>query len=293
MVSARIHKLGAAFAALILLVILQGLSQSATAAITITPSTLPSWTLNKSGYLQALAGSGGTAPYTFTVTAGALPNGLTLSSAGILSGTPTVASTFNFTVKATDSLAATGTQAYVVTINPVVTIAPASLPNWTVNKSGYSQTLTGVNGTGAKTLVISSGTLPSGLTFTPGTGVLAGTPTATGLFSFTIKATDSVGATGTLVYSVTINAAVSVTPARLPDWTLNKSGYLQTITGTNGTGAKTFSVSTGAIPTGLTLASGTGILSGSPSATGTFYFTITATDTVGATGAQAYVVTIN
>ena len=293
MVSARIHNLGAAFAALVLLVMLQGLSQSATAAITITPSTLPSWTLNKSGYLQALAGSGGTAPYSFTVTAGALPNGLALSAAGVLSGTPTVASTFNFTVKATDSLAATGTQAYVVTINPVVAIAPASLPNWTVNKSGYSQTITAANGTGAKTLVISSGTLPPGLTFTPATGVLAGTPTATGPFSFTIKATDSVGATGTQIYSVTINAAVGVTPASLPDWTLNKSGYLQTITGTNGTGAKTFSVSTGAIPTGLTLASGTGILSGTPAAAGTFNFTITATDTVGATGAQAYVVAIN
>ena len=174
--------------------------------------------MNKSGYLQALAGSGGTAPYSFTVTAGALPNGLALSAAGVLSGTPTVASTVNFTVKAPDSLAATGTQAYVVTINPVVAIAPASLPNWTVNKSGYSQTITAANGTGAKTLVISSGTLPPGLTFTPATGVLAGTPTATGPFSFTIKATDSVGATGTQIYSVTINAAVGVTPASLPDF---------------------------------------------------------------------------
>jgi len=261
-------------------------------SVTITPATLPDWTVNKSGYSQTLTGNNGTGPYSFAVTAGALPTGLTLAG-GLISGTPTVANTFNFTITATDSTATSGSQAYTVVINPAVTVSPASLPNWTVNKTGYSQTVTSANGTGARTLSISAGAIPTGMTFTPATGVLNGTPTATGTFNFTITATDSVGATGAQAYTIIINAAVTVSPASLPDWTVNKTGYTQTVTGANGTGAKTLSISAGAVPTGMTFTPATGVLSGTPTATGTFNFTVTATDTVGATGSQAYTVVIN
>src|SRR5439155_20025642 len=62
-----------------------------------TGSSLPSGTVG-TPYSQALSAAGGTAPYTWTVTAGAVPAGLTLSSAGVLSGTPTASGTANFTV---------------------------------------------------------------------------------------------------------------------------------------------------------------------------------------------------
>ena len=260
--------------------------------ITITPSTLPDWTVNKTGYSQTLTGNNGTAPYTFAVTGGALPTGLTLTTGGLLSGTPTVANTFNFTVTATDSASSSGSQAYTVVINPAVTVSPASLPNWTVNKTGYSQTVTSANGTGAKTLSLSAGAIPTGMTFTAGTGVLNGTPTAAGTFNFTVTATDTVGATGSQAYTVIINAAIAVSPATLPNWTVNQAGYSQTITNTGGTGASTFGVTAGAIPTGMTLTAA-GVLSGTPTVANTFNFTVTATDTVGATGSQAYTVIIN
>ena len=269
--------------------------QVATVAnIGINPTTLPNWTVNKSGYLQTLAGTNGTSPYTFLVTAGALPTGLTLGNlTGVISGTPTTAGTFNFTVTTTDNLSASGSQAYTIVINSAVSVSPSTLPAWTVNKSGYTQTVTSSGGTGAKTLSISSGAIPTGMTFTAGTGALSGTPTTAGTFNFTVTATDTVGAFGSQAYTVVVNGAVSVSPSTLPNWTANKSGYTQTVTSSGGTGTKTLSITFGAVPTGMTFTAGTGAISGTPTAAGTFNFTVTATDTVGATGSQAYTVVIN
>ena len=260
----------------------------------ITTTTLPNWTINRAGYSQTIATTGGTAAITFAVTTGTLPTGLTLaSSTGVVSGTPTVAGTSNFTVTATDAAGATAAQAYSVVIAAAVTVSPSTLPNWTINKTGYSQTVTSANGTGTKTLSISAGAVPTGMTFTAATGVLNGTPTAAGTFNFTVTATDTVGATGSQAYSIIIAAAVTVSPASLPNWTINRTGYSQTVTSANGTGARTLSISAGAVPTGMTFTPATGVLNGTPTAAGTFTFTVTATDTVGATGSQAYTIIIN
>lgn len=83
--------------------------------LTVNPATLPNGTVGTI-YNQTVTASGGTAPYTFATTVGSLPNGLTLTSGGTLSGTPTVTNTFNFTITATDASGATGSRAYTVTI---------------------------------------------------------------------------------------------------------------------------------------------------------------------------------
>jgi len=89
-----------------------------TVAVTVNPATLPNGALSTaySQTLSATSANGGVAPYTFSVTAGALPAGLTLSSAGVLSGTPTAAGSFNFTVQATSSNGFSGTRAYTLAI---------------------------------------------------------------------------------------------------------------------------------------------------------------------------------
>ena len=79
--------------------------------ITVSPATLPSGLVG-SPYSQAITATGGTGTYTYAVTAGALPAGLTLSAGGLLSGTPTAAGAFNFTVTATDSNGCTGSVSY-------------------------------------------------------------------------------------------------------------------------------------------------------------------------------------
>jgi hypothetical protein len=84
--------------------------------ISITPSQIPGATIAVA-YNQALSGVGGTAPYVFNLASGTLPNGLSLSAAGVISGTPTLVGTFNFVVRVTDADGCTGTQAYTIIVS--------------------------------------------------------------------------------------------------------------------------------------------------------------------------------
>src|SRR4029077_6474168 len=114
-------------------------------------------------YSATLAATGGTTPYTSSVSAGALPGGLTLSSAGAINGTPTTAGTFSFTAKVTDAAAQTATAPLQVTIAPAPLIITAStLPNGEVG-AGYAAMLAATGGTTPYTWSLTSGTLPTGL----------------------------------------------------------------------------------------------------------------------------------
>jgi hypothetical protein len=99
---------------------------AAAAVITIGPATLPNGT-GGVAFNQTLAGSGGTAPYSFSVTAGALPTGLTLTPAGVLSGTPTTPGTFTFTIRGTDTTGAFVDQAFTLVIAAAVPTLPQAL----------------------------------------------------------------------------------------------------------------------------------------------------------------------
>ncbi|MFD2720682.1 putative Ig domain-containing protein [Hymenobacter monticola] len=260
--------------------------------IVLNPPTLPGG-MRGTAYSQALSASGGTAPYTYAITAGALPAGLTLSSAGVLSGTPAASGSFSFTVTATDASTGDGPyfglRSYTLTIAaPTITLAPATLPNGTVAVA-YSQTLTASGGTAPYTYAITAGALPAGLTLSSA-GVLAGTPAAGGTFNFTVTATDaSTSASGgpyaaLRSYSLVIAApTIVVSPASLPSGTQG-TAYSQTLTASGGTAPYTYAITAGALPAGLSLTNGT--ISGTPAVNGTFTFTVTATDA--STGSGPY-----
>jgi hypothetical protein len=116
----------------------------------------------------AIAASGGTSPYTFSIVGGALPAGLSLSSAGVLSGTPTASGSFSFTIGATDSSTAknAGTRSYTMTVSAPaanqIVLSPASLNAGTVG-TAYSQTITASGSTAPFHFAISAGALPPGL----------------------------------------------------------------------------------------------------------------------------------
>ena len=263
----------------------------AAAPIVVNPASLPAATVG-TAYSQTVSATGGTGSYTFTVSAGALPAGLTLNaSSGVISGTPTTAGASSFTIRATDGSGAFGSRAYSVTTSAAVTVNPATLPNGTVG-SGYTQTVTASGGSGSYTFGISTGSLPTGLSLNASTGAITGTPSAAATSSFTITATDGSGGTGSRAYTVTMNAAIVVSPASLSNGTMGVA-YAQAVSATGGSGSYTFSVSSGALPAGLTLNSSTGAITGTPSTAATNSFTISATDSNGAAGSRPYSVTIN
>ena len=146
--------------------------------------------------------SGGTGPYTFTISAGALPAGLTLSSGGVISGTPTGSGSSSFTVRALDTLGNAGTRAYTVNIGTItLTINPTTLPAAVVGRP-YRQTVVASGGTAPYTYSITAGALPPGLTLNAATGVISGTPTTLGTATFTVQARDVNGDIGTRAYTL-------------------------------------------------------------------------------------------
>ena len=257
--------------------------------LTVTPPSLPNGTQGVA-YSQTFGASGGTAPYTFARTAGSLPTGLTLTSGGVLSGTPTASGIFNFDVQATDPSFNTGTTSYSVTINLApLTINPPSLPAATVG-TPYNQTVVASGGTAPYSYTLLSGSTPPGTTLGAG-GAITGTPTTPGSYSFTVQATDATPNTGTRNYTINVGSNIlTVSPGSLPNGTQG-TPYSQTVSGNGGTGPYTFALASGSLPAGLSLSAG-GVISGTPTGSGSSTFTIGVTDSVGNTGSQAYTVNI-
>jgi len=156
------------------------LVESNPAALAVTTNSLPDDTIGAT-YSQTLAAAGGTAPYTWTITAGtsALPAGLALSSGGVISGIPkTTGGPTSVAFQVTDSTNTTSTKSLPITINPPPSITTISLPNGTAG-SAYSQTLAVTGGTAPYAWTITSGTLPLGLSLSGG-GVVSGIPMTAG-----------------------------------------------------------------------------------------------------------------
>jgi hypothetical protein len=259
--------------------------------ITVNPSSLPNGTTG-TPYSQTVTASGGTSPYIFTVSAGSLPNGLSLAAGGAITGTPSVAGTFNFTIQAEDANTSTGTRAYSVTISTApLTINPTSLPAGQVG-TAYNQTVVASGGNGNYSYAVVAGALPTGLSLDSSSGAITGTPSAGGTFNFTIQGTDTSPNTGTRAYSVNIGTnSLTVNPASLPNGTQNVA-YSQTVAASGGTGPYTYAVSAGALPAGLSLNASSGAITGTPSGSGLSAFTVRATDSLNNFGSRAYSVNI-
>gem|GEM_PF-695905 len=258
--------------------------------IGLSPSTLTTQTVG-TAYTQTVTASGGLAPYTYAIGSGTLPAGLTLSSEGVISGTPTSSSAATFSIVATDSYSCTGSRNYTVTpVCPTITVNTSTLPSGSVGTS-YSQTLSASGGTAGYTFAVSSGTLPAGLALNASTGLISGTPSTSnaGGVSLTLRATDANGCTGTRTINLIICPVITLTPATLPTPTVG-TAYSQTLAGSGGAAAYTFSLASGSLPAWATL-SPSGILSGTPTTTTAATFTVRATDANGCTGTLSYTVT--
>jgi hypothetical protein len=229
------------------------------------------------------AGAIGTALFT---TASTLPTGLTLSTAGVLSGTPTQGGIFPIVVTVTDSNGCTGTgTTYNLNITcPVITVTNPANANGTAS-SPFSETFTQTGAIGGATFTLNSGTLPTGLSLAAN-GVLSGTPTQTGSFPITVKVTDGNGCTGTsATYNLVIGCqTINVTNPVNTAGTAN-AAFSETFTQTGAIGTATFTTAS-TLPAGLTLSTA-GVLSGTPTQTGCFPIVVTVTDSNGCIGTSS------
>jgi hypothetical protein len=177
-------------------------------------SSLPGGSVGQS-YSATLAAKNGTAPYTWSVSSGTLPAGLSLnSSTGVISGSPATSTSSSgtaITVEVTDAAGAHATITLMLVIasnSGALTVTTTSLPSATVGTS-YSQSLTASGGSGTLTWTLSSGSLPSGLALST-QGTISGTPTTAGNSTFAVKVTDTGGDVTSANVTLDINAVGSL-----------------------------------------------------------------------------------
>jgi uncharacterized protein YhjY with autotransporter beta-barrel domain len=275
-----------------------GTSSPATISITvsapvlvITPAsgTLAAGQVGAS-YSQSFTAAGGTAPYGYV--ASVAPAGLSLDSAtGLLSGVPTSAGTYSFSVTATDSHGATGSTNYTLTVTPGA-LPVANPVSATVVANSSNAVSLSLSGAMATSVAVASAP-------THGTAVASGTsitytPTAgySGADSFTYTASNGSGTSSPATVTLTVTApTLAITPSAgaLPAGQVG-TVYSQSFQASGGIGPYSFASS--GHPQGLNLTSATGLLTGTPTAQGSYSVSVTVTDSHGATGSATYTLNI-
>jgi Bacterial Ig domain/Putative Ig domain/Regulator of chromosome condensation (RCC1) repeat len=247
-------------------------------------------------YSHTFAANGNPTTFTYSVVSGSMPTGLTLSAVGVISGTPTTASSSSFVVQVSNGIAPAGNQTASIQIAP----APAS-PSFTASSPSatgtvgvayptYTFAATGVPAT--MTYSVSSGALPNGLTLTSN-GVLSGTPTTADSSTFQVTATNGTlpNATVSITIDVVVPNSAPVFASTVVPGGTTGSAYSFTFVATGVPVTMTYSLAVGTLPSGLALSSA-GVLSGIPTASGTFTFGVKAVNGPGSETTRSVTVAI-
>jgi len=254
-------------------------STSATAQLTIqilgltTPAALPLGAATFQ-YGASFAAAGGTPPYVFSATG--LPAGFAISGNGVLSGIAASPVTFPFTVQVGDRAGLSASGSYTVTIGQTpVSVNTTSLPAAVVG-TPYFRNLDARGGTSPYTWTLLNGFLPAGLTLLP-SGAISGIPSAAGTAIFAVQVTDASGGVASASILLAVTApAIAITTGSLPSGLVSFAYPPQVLGATGGSPPYTFAITGGALPPGLSLVNG--VIGGTPTAAGTFPFTISVTD---------------
>ncbi len=239
----------------------------------VATGSLPDGAINQPYAGQQLTVSGGTAT-SWSVVSGTLPPGITVSSSGVVSGTPTQAGQFTFTVQANGSENNDTKQLGIFVLAPLELrlaggVAPKSTPvplNGKVN-TPFTWDVDAVGGKG--TYTYSSTTLPAGLTLDPATGTVTGTPTTAGVTTLTMTVADQNGGSATMEARLNVKALLAFRPIAKPRVGKVGKRYSWKIPVIGASKTKLF-VASGAYPPGLSLDEATGVLSGTPLVNGSF-----------------------
>ena len=257
--------------------------------LVIGPESAPPGTVSSQYSLQMTATVGD--PKTWSVVEGALPPGIALGATdGLISGMPTTAGTYVFTVRAAvnaDSRADTKVLGIAVRNRAAITAeeAPASEVS-----APFQQLLAASGGTGTFTWALASGALPSGLVLGP-TGTIAGTPTTAGSFRFSVSATDTEGRVATLTETLRVAARVGVATrtfrpgkvGRYFEGRLRASGGVQPVS---------WKLKRGPLPRGIRFDRQLGLFNGTPTRAGTYRVLVEVRDALRVVATQTVVITV-
>jgi len=250
--------------------------------------TLPQATVG-APYFAQLTATGGATPYTWSISSGALPAGLTLDGVtGQISGTPSSAGNFAFTVQVTGATGVTrsrGMSLQVLAVTPPgpgePTISTPQLPVTSVGES-YGAQLAATGGATPYTWSVVAGELPAGLSLNGATGRIDGAATLEGVSNFTVQVAGADGlfsrrglSIQVLEEGVIAPPTPTITTTALPGTNVGAS-YGAQLVATGGTTPYTWSVVAGSLPAGLTL-NGAGQISGTPTTAGPANFTVQVT----------------
>ncbi len=277
-----------------------GATATATLNVTVTANTAP--VLTYGNQTVVAAGALTVNPATGPSDNGSVASVTVLSVTPAMTTAPTVASNGVVTItnagpsgnhtimiRATDNCGATTDASFTLNVTcPTITVGPATIPNGTVGLPYLATSFSATGGNGSVSYSL-SGTLPNGMSLV--NGQLADTPTQSGSYSITITATDAYGCSVSKGYTFTISCpTLIISPSSLPIAQISTAYPAQTITASGGNAPYTINL-TGALPTGMSFSGG--ILSGTPTAPGTFPLTVNVTDNYGCTASRSLSLKVN
>ncbi len=280
-----------------LVVVLAGVFVASAAALRFSDDdfTMPEGVVGQS-YSKTFGGAGGCGPalpYQYSILNGALPPGLDLSTSGTISGKPTASGTYSFWIELSDEdppsqawcVPAKAQREFSITIDSGLSIDQQSANPGTVGVA-YSEQLTATlltaspappgSALATATWSVDSGALPPGVTL-GATGLLSGTPTTEGSYTFVVRAALDATRFDTETETLVVRQSVTV-GAQGPGRSEVGVRFDAALTAAGGTGTFTWALAGGTLPEGVTLAP-TGAVSGTPSESGRFAFTAKVTDT--------------
>jgi len=253
-----------------------GAREAPPAPVTITTAAVSDGVTGQA-YDQTLQATGGTGGLTWSVSSGTPPDGLGLSAGGVISGTPTTTGTFDFAVQASDSAspAQTDTQALTIRVADPLAITTAAFDNGT-DGVAYEQTVLTTGGLAPLAFDISSGALPAGVVLDAATGTISGTPTVGGAFNFTVRALDSLNARQEIAQDYAL-LILKIITSSLPGGAEGQA-YTESLSVTGQVDPVLWRIAAGSLPMGLNLDANSGEISGTPTETGSFDFSVEVTD---------------